>query len=147
MKLIILLLLLTGCILPVELEPYETIQDVFDWVSDNIEYSLDNHEEWQSPKQTVELGTGDCEDFVILAMYLLNRDFGYLPDMIIGVSIATGNAHCWLSLNDVWYEIQLSGMDVTEIYDATYTIELVYTYDQVMVTTIFRGKNELCTKT
>ncbi len=39
----------------------------YDWVRDNIEYVADNGgDRWQSAGETLELGTGDCEDQAII---------------------------------------------------------------------------------
>ncbi len=38
----------------------------YQWVRDNIEYLAETGDYWQSPTETLELGTGDCEDHSIL---------------------------------------------------------------------------------
>lgn len=53
-----------------------TQEAVFAWVYDNITYEAEPetnlYDDWQTPEETLILGTGDCEDFTILAMYLLD---------------------------------------------------------------------------
>jgi len=34
---------------------------------------------WQTPRETIEKGTGDCEDYAILKFYLL-KELGFNPD-------------------------------------------------------------------
>jgi len=45
---------------------YPSIQQVSIWIYINIVYQADKKEYWQSPNETLELRTGDCEDFAIL---------------------------------------------------------------------------------
>ena len=47
-----------------------------DWLSKNITYKYDKEDYWQSPKETVKLGTADCEDYALLSRYIL-RKLGY----------------------------------------------------------------------
>jgi hypothetical protein len=59
---------------------YQTDFDaILQWVADNIEYKDDliahgvsNY--WQTPKETLQLRTGDCEDFAILLCTFLRAD-------------------------------------------------------------------------
>lgn len=51
---------------------------ILDWVSENIKYEKDWEnwgvpEYWQTPEQTLTKGTGDCEDYCILAQEMLMR--------------------------------------------------------------------------
>jgi hypothetical protein len=69
-----------------------------DWVASQIRYRYDRdshgvEEYWQLPRETVELGTGDCEDFAILCCSLL-RAAGYGPDEVYVVAnYAAGHAY------------------------------------------------------
>jgi len=63
--------------------PYEISQTGFDvirnWVADNIDYVSDEKrwggDYWQTPRETLQLRTGDCEDFAVLLCSLL-RAYG-----------------------------------------------------------------------
>ncbi|NWF77588.1 MAG: transglutaminase domain-containing protein [Chloroflexi bacterium] len=63
--------------------PYEISQTGFDdirtWVANEIDYISDEKrlggDHWQTPEETLRLGTGDCEDFSILLCSLL-RAYG-----------------------------------------------------------------------
>lgn len=53
--------------------PYN-VQEIiaaFDWIRDNIAYADDPEDVWQSPKDTMSLGSGDCEDQAILMASLV----------------------------------------------------------------------------
>lgn len=56
----------------------ESPSAISQWLKTNIRYKSDwtsHHEKeyWQSPKETLVLNTGDCEDFAFLAQALLNE--------------------------------------------------------------------------
>ncbi|HDY76251.1 MAG TPA: hypothetical protein ENH49_06975 [Candidatus Marinimicrobia bacterium] len=77
MKKIILtavLVVLMGCSQEILIEPvFNTVDDVFKWVIENIEYTLDKEDSWQSPQQTYNLKSGHCSDMALLEMYFLNE--------------------------------------------------------------------------
>lgn len=59
----------------------QKIQKIINYVYNNIDYMFDIDrwdikEFWQLPEITHKLKTGDCEDFSILSMYLINRYLG-----------------------------------------------------------------------
>jgi predicted transglutaminase-like cysteine proteinase len=80
-----------------------------DWVGNNIQYSYDSsshgqNEYWQLPKETLNLRTGDCEDFSILLCSLLRAD-GWSPNnayVIVGES--NGSYHAWVRI--IWSGIE-----------------------------------------
>ena len=49
------------------------IATVCEFISRNVSYKSegDNKDYWQQPKETLKLGTGDCEDVVLLFAYLM----------------------------------------------------------------------------
>jgi hypothetical protein len=49
----------------------QEIISAFDWIRENIAYAEDPEDIWQSPKLTLRLGTGDCEDQAILMASLV----------------------------------------------------------------------------
>ena len=61
--------------MPEEVPAFDTAEEVMEYVHANIEYEaeLDEEDYWQSPQETLELGTGDCEDFCILMMAILKK--------------------------------------------------------------------------
>jgi predicted transglutaminase-like cysteine proteinase len=87
-----------------------------DWVGNKIQYKTDLEihgidEFWQFPNETMQLKTGDCEDFSILLCSLLRAD-GWSPDkayVIIGEQ--NNQYHAWVRViwNDVQYNIEPQG--------------------------------------
>jgi len=107
--------------------PYE----VCCWVGERVEYLGDEiHDKtdyWQSPDQTYEWGRGDCEDYAILVMYLIHRDLGGWPTLVIGDCY--GGCHGWVEYEGHWYEAQ-TGQDVTA--DPGYTENLTVSYGKAL---------------
>ena len=110
----------------------QTTQDVMLWVACYITYQSDTihypaNEYWQSPAQTYVWGCGDCEDFTILAMYLLHRDVGLEPRMVRGTW--GGRSHAWVLAGGNWWEPQ-EGITVTDNPD--YVKKNTLSYEEVM---------------
>jgi len=104
----------------------QTVQDAMGWVayeiryvSDDIHYPADEY--WQSPAQTYVWRSGDCEDYAILALYLIHRDVG-----IDGMMWCSTN-HGWVYADGHEWEPQL-GM----ICDGWYSVIQMIPYEQVM---------------
>lgn len=80
------------------------------WVSDNITYKADLFfgltDQWQTPEETLELRTGDCEDFCILLMYFLHEMD--IPSQFIGYG-RTNFKHAILMVNEKYIEPQIGG--------------------------------------
>lgn len=71
------------------------------WVKQNVKYEGDPatwgmSEYWQLPHETLERGTGDCEDGAIL-LYALMRKNGFSDDQLfITCGLVDGGGHCYL---------------------------------------------------
>ena len=118
-----------------------TPQEVCRWVDARVVYLADDvhdrTEYWQSPDQTYEWGRGDCEDYVILCLYLIHRDLGGWPALVGG---HLGDAsHAWVGYEGRWYEAQ-TGRDVTD--DTAYVEELTIEYGEVL----WRAENWHCSE-
>jgi hypothetical protein len=80
-----------------------------DWVSSYISYTSDQDvhgvsEYWQLPMETIELRTGDCEDFAILLCSLL-RAYGVPSDQVyVAVGFGEDQAHGHAYLVEKWYQ-------------------------------------------
>jgi len=102
------------------------LPDVMDWVaseiiyvSDSIHYPADEY--WQSPAQTYLWRTGDCEDYAILALYLIHRDVGI--DGMMWVS----HTHGWVYVDGHEWEPQLG-----VICDGWYEVVKMLPYEEVI---------------
>ena len=99
-----------------------------DWVGNKIEYRYDSevHGErdfWQFSNETIQLKTGDCEDFSILLCSLLRSNGWETDSVYVIVGKQNNQYHAWVRLiwNDIQYNIepQGSGFDMI-IGDVTY---------------------------
>lgn len=76
-----------------------------DWVANTITYKYDSDvhgvkEYWQLPKETLQLRTGDCEDYAILLVSLLRADGWSSNDIYVVIGEdAQGNGHAWVKIN------------------------------------------------
>lgn len=104
-----------GCTLPMDYSydipdlGIQTVEDAVWWVAVNISYewdrdAYDTAEYWKSPEQTYADRAGDCEDYSILAMYLIYRDTGLVPDLVIGEY--DGAKHAWIYVDGHYWEPQ-----------------------------------------
>ena len=78
--------------------------EIRDWVADEIEYVSDTtphgvSEYWQLPRETLSLGTGDCEDFSIL-LCSLYRAIGWNENRVyVVIGENEGMYHAWVKLD------------------------------------------------
>jgi hypothetical protein len=87
-----------------------------DWVGNNIEYKYDTevHGErdfWQFSNETIQLETGDCEDFSILLCSLLRSNGWQTDSVYVVVGEQNNQYHAWVRLiwNDIQYNIEPQG--------------------------------------
>jgi hypothetical protein len=149
--LLLCVLLLAGCywMIPEDYDPvYPEIlptgsgipQAIGRWLAINIEWVNDDihdkSEYWQSPDQTYQWRSGDCEDFAILMMYLVRLELGGLPELVIGTYLGAG--HAWIRYNGVDYEAQ-GGAVVSG--DANYVFREKVSYAETMWRSEHRHKD------
>lgn len=61
----------------------EEPDDIARWIYANIKYEWDYVDHWQTPKETMDSRTGDCEDMAILYINILYVRFGVKADMAL----------------------------------------------------------------
>jgi hypothetical protein len=106
MKRVIILLIMAvafcGCSV-VEYEPapeFDSIEDLLLWVSVFIKYTSDGYfDNWQTPEETLDLRSGDCEDKAALFLFL-SGDEGNL----IAVQKPGYNAHMIVEIDSIYYD-------------------------------------------
>jgi len=92
-----------------QLRIFTDFEALRDWVSSHITYRSDQEvhgvsEYWQLPSETLQRGTGDCEDFAILLCSLF-RAYGVPSDQVyvaVGYSADKTGGHAYLA--ERWYK-------------------------------------------
>ena len=117
----------------------ETVEDVCVWTADFVRYVCDDVHEvseyWQTPYQTFTWRCGDCEDFSILAMYLIYRDTGLIPGLVVGYGNHGG--HAWIIVLGEEWDPQI-GVQVN--YDSIYPYQTIISYEEVLWRAVNRHK-------
>ena len=99
-----------------------------DWVGNKIDYKHDSEvygekEFWQFSNETIQLETGDCEDFSILLCSLLRSNGWETDSVYVIVGEQNNQYHAWVRLfwNNIQYNIepQGTGFDMV-VGDVTY---------------------------
>jgi predicted transglutaminase-like cysteine proteinase len=78
--------------------------EIRDWVANEIEYVSDIaahgvSEYWQLPRETLSLGTGDCEDFSILLCSFYRAIGWNINEVYVVIGEKEGMYHAWVKLN------------------------------------------------
>lgn len=80
------------------------------WIDRNIEFKSDFVDDFQLPETTYRLKTGDCEDFCILLMSVMNAQ-GPAPELVC-ISLPVG-WHYVVFWKGEYYEPQVYGKKYT----------------------------------
>ena len=64
------------------LPTFKTPQQLSNWLMCNFKYHKEIGDHWQSPEETLQKRSGDCEDFAILVIVMLKK-MGIKSDMVI----------------------------------------------------------------
>ena len=102
-----------GCDIP---SAGNTVEEIVYWVYLNIEYVADTDENghsFQTPQQTLGLRTGDCEDFAILTIWIIEESLG-IDAEFVGVWVPTyigrikndgqGTLHALVEAGGYWHD-------------------------------------------
>lgn len=116
--LIISIVALSGCsieLLPV-IEAGESVEEIVFWIYSNIEYVADTDENghsFQTPQETLDLRTGDCEDFAILTIWIIEENLGidaefvtvWVPTYIGRIkNDGQGTLHALVEAEGMWWD-------------------------------------------
>lgn len=84
---------------------FKNEQEIMMFIANNIEYKAEpkGQDYWQTPNETLELGTGDCEDFVILAVFLLKIKLN-INSFFVTIKAPMGN-HVILYKNNKYFDV------------------------------------------
>ena len=116
-----------------EEELWKDYARLYQWTMRNIEYSLDSPtavlpesvngtlgwimDFWRTPAETIEHGTGDCEDLsVLLASMMLNYNQRQFPVLVLGIQTIGDNATAHVAVAILNEGDLLSIFDVTSRY-------------------------------
>jgi hypothetical protein len=119
----------------------DSVEDVCVWTADFVRYVDDNVHEvseyWQTPYQTYTWLAGDCEDFAILAMYLIYRDTGLIPCLVCGTDRQLKSAHGWIRMDGKDWEPQ-TGYQCD--YSGVFPFQTTIPYEEVLWRAVNRHK-------
>lgn len=93
-----------------------TLENYVEWLSKNVKYRNDKEADtWSSPRETLEKGYGDCEDYAFLNESVL-RLFGYEAKVMGMVERLTGEDHafCAFRKDGIYYWFDNSKLKKTE---------------------------------
>jgi len=85
---------------------FNSMDELRDYVTYELSYKSEFTDYWQAPQETIDKGTGDCEDFCIFVGYFA-RKMGYEVFLVV-LETPKGN-HMIIMLNGVPYEAQTLG--------------------------------------
>ena len=79
------------------------VNALYGWVGDNIHYMYDSEtygvgDYWQFPYETLNLGTGDCEDQAFLLCSLIRVSGTSAENVFVALGEVNGGGHAWVIL-------------------------------------------------
>ena len=129
------LLLAVSCVLPIS-PPTSTAEECMWWAFEHATYKSEEpgKDHWQTPEETLLLGTGDCEDFAILCMWKMRE---------CGLDSALG---CIPMKNGTFHAVVVCGLLVFDPASprCTYDIDAVlYSIPYEVVEIILHAENHI----
>jgi len=108
-------------------------EEALDWVRWNIDYMEEDYpnDRWQTPEYTYAFRTGDCEDMVILWMYLMEKQAGLSGTRLIVVKPNWSVELHVLGWFDGWYYECVGGVRFESIVGYYEEIDRL-DYDEVI---------------
>ena len=118
-----------------------TPESLTQWVHEYVTYTSDGEwpsDQFQTPQKTLELATGDCDDYAILLMWLMYQELGIKSEFVV-LDTGTGY-HATVAWEGTWYDAT-GGFTVAEA-DYVDQVVLRYGYDRIMFTCVFFSLDE-----
>lgn len=99
-----------------------SVAGIMHWTRDNIGFASDDDlygygEYWATPEETYRARAGDCEDYAILALWLLWRDLDIRGDLVTSRSVYDGTGHTMVDVSGTLWQPQLGIPAVAERYE------------------------------
>ena len=120
-----------GLIVSAQVPDFDTVDAYFRWVYYNISYAYDEttygRDYWQTPQETLVSRTGDCEDYVILFLFLLDNRLNIQGDMVIFRVESEQSYHATARVDGLYYDFG----DVLSFYDDAQAVA-VYSYQMTL---------------
>lgn len=105
----------------------ETPRELIYWIHERVDYQPDDYlNYWKSPREILESGDGDCEDFCILFASMAHDLWGWKPDMAL-ISVKDIDFHYFLKHDGIIYDV--TNRWIGEDYPLDYTMLDVIDYD------------------
>ncbi len=117
-------------------DPYSA----FDYVYNNIIYKNENIDFWQLPETTYQEKSGDCEDFTILFMYILDTRLSIQSSMIITYDSINDKYHSVVLCNDDYFDATSGSID-SYIETDNIKIKYIIPYPEVIWMTYYYHDN------
>jgi hypothetical protein len=101
-----------------------SIEESYRWVFYNIEYVKDEGDYWQNPIETLTRRTGDCEDQVIMFLWLVSSYFSTKGEMVIFAVEGVSTSHSVALVNGKYYDFNniLNSYNTTQICVLSYDV-------------------------
>lgn len=110
---------------------FYTWQSITVWIADNIEYKDDPEGYTQSPQETLDLRTGDCEDIALLFCALAFKYLGFKCNIVL-VNTEERQIVAGGFINHVLVQLPDGNLlSPKEKYIVNYTIRYIYFFDDI----------------
>ena len=96
-----------------------TIKGIQDFLFKEIIYVPEKKEKWNSPKKTIELGYGDCDDIAILGSYL--AEFLGYPAKILFLVDPINGGHSLTLLEERTNKVMYGAIQHTDLFYPVYS--------------------------
>lgn len=128
MRYVVVILVVLACAGCVQIPDIVDPMTVMEWICQRVAYVSDNsvygRDYWQTPERTLELKTGDCEDFCILFMRILHD--ARMDSELVIVESELGD-HAMVCIAGAFYN-----PSTREVLYDRFIVKSVYSYEQAI---------------